>query len=88
MKTLEDRIEAAEEAYNASWRISEEERRREAYKAFAGELFAGTHWLAPMEATDEMCSAVRYDEAAWFGGPDGAWAVFRDAYLNPEKAET
>lgn len=71
--THEDRVVAAARAFPRA--ISREE--IEAILAAAyPELTAGTHWLAPREATDKMASAMSRKDT-W----TGVFAAARDAYL-------
>lgn len=44
------------------------------------ELASGTHWLAPVEATPDMCQAMSFGERGQVG-PAGMWLDAREAYL-------
>jgi len=93
---IERRVEAAADA-GASWVVGRSAKAVDVYteetaadarahaerflRAAFPELFAGTHWLAPMEPTAEMTRRIAVLCDAYMGDASGAYASARDAYL-------
>lgn len=79
--TMEERVEAAANALDVfsvpGPPITTRELTREILHAFAPELFNGTGWIAPMEATEEMLAVLR----PW----TTSWTAARQAYLKEGK---
>jgi hypothetical protein len=85
----DDEFEVFWSASEGAYTRQERKAARAAIAAAYPELAAGTHWLAPMEATEGMIEAggrvvAQFDRRFDMGDgtAEDAWAAMRDAYLN------
>lgn len=91
MKTMSERIEAAArqafEAGFSSWERLDQDIKEawcNEYRTYARmlfpELFDGTGWVAPWEASDPMFGVA---PQSIYYTVDDLWKMFRDAHLSP-----